>query len=131
MTDITPVPGEHVAPATKNPLLSDEWYTRLEYTARVILPGIATLYLALSTLWSFPNGPQVVGTIVAVDTFLGVFIGYAQKTYDASDAAFQGAINVMTSPEGAKIFSLDLNSDPEQLDTLNKVTFKVNTQSTS
>jgi Putative phage holin Dp-1 len=115
----------------KNPMLSDEWYKRLEYIARVILPALATLYLALSTLWKLPAGPEVVGTIVALDTFLGLFIGYAQKSYDASDFKYDGSIDVAQNPEGAKVFSLNLNGDPLELEALPKVTFKVNTQQTS
>jgi hypothetical protein len=117
--------GDHevVVPQSKNPWLSDKTYTKLEYLARVVLPALATLYLALGTLWSFPYGPQVVGTIVAIDTFLGVFIGFAQKSYDASDAAYNGSIVVTKSPDGTALSSLVLDQDPAEL---GKIVLKIN-----
>ena len=122
MSDTT---GDHeiAAPPSKNPLLSDSMYTKLEYLARVVLPALATLYLALATLWTFPYGPQVVGTIVAVDTFLGVFIGFAQKSYDASDAAYNGTIVVTKTPDGTALSSLVLDKDPAEL---GKLVLKIN-----
>lgn len=122
MSDTT---GDHeIAPTPpKNPWLSDSMYTKLEYLARVVLPALATLYLALATLWSFPYGPQVVGTIVAVDTFLGVFIGFAQKSYDASDAAYNGTIVVTKTPDGTALSSLVLDKDPAEL---GKLVLKIN-----
>lgn len=117
MTDTS---GNHeiVEQPVKNPWLSDTMYTKLEYLARVALPALATLYLALGTIWSFPYGPQVVGTIVAVDTFLGVFIGFAQKSYDASDAAYNGSIVVTKSSDGTALSSLILDQDPAELGKL-------------
>ena len=130
MTDTT---GQHevVEPVIKNPLINDVWYKRLEYLGRVVLPGFATMYLALSTLWLLPKGAEVVGTIVAVDTFLGVFLGYAQKTYDASNAAYNGSLDVIPKPDGGTLYSLNLDTQPEALADMSKVTFKINTQETS
>lgn len=130
-TKVSDLPGDHeaVEPKAKNPMLNDKWYAILEYNARVTLPAAAVLYLALSSLWSFPNPAEVVGTIVAIDTFLGVFLGFAQKAYDASDAAYNGSLNILPN-NGGKLFSLDLAGDPNDLETLNKVTFKVNSQLT-
>lgn len=125
MTEYTPE-HELVDPNTpKNPLLSDEWYTRLEWIARVALPSLAALYVALATIWGFPYGPQVVGTVVAVDTFLGLLLGYAQKTYDASDAKYDGEIVVLDSEDGGRTFSLNLDKHPDELAEMSKVVFKV------
>lgn len=102
----------------RNPWLSDKAYTILEWMARVLLPAIATLYLALATLWEFSYGPQVVGTIVAVDTFLGVFIGMAQKAYDASDSGYNGEITVTPVGDGSMLSGLVLDQDPAELQKL-------------
>lgn len=125
MTDITPPPVR----APMNPLLSDAWYLRLEYLGRIVLPALATLYLALSSLWNFPRGPEVVGTIVAIDTFLGLFLGYAQKTYDNSglkESGYDGSMDIVQTADGVRTFTLNLNGDPEALMSQNKVVFKVN-----
>jgi len=126
MTDSTL--GEHEIPPEKNPLLNDKVYTVLELAARVWLPALATLYLALATLWHFPGGPEVVGTIVALDTFLGVFIGVAQKSYDASSAAYNGTIDVTPGDAGAALSNLVLDKDPGDM---SKLVLKVNTVPTS
>jgi hypothetical protein len=112
--------GAHEAPEIpiKNPLLSDRQYVVLEWAARVLLPSLATLYLALATLWALPYGPQVVGTIVALDTFLGVFIGLAQKTYDQSEAAYNGTITATPGPDGTMLSELVLDKDPAELQKL-------------
>lgn len=112
--------GQHEIPETtpKNPMLSDSLYTKLEWLARVALPALATLYLALSTIWGFSYGPEVVGTIVAVDTFLGVFIGIAQRSYDDSDAKYNGSIVVTPGPNGSSLSELVLDKDPSQLSSL-------------
>ena len=40
------------------------------------------LYFALAGIWSLPYGEQVVGTITAVDTFLGVILGISTSQYN-------------------------------------------------
>ena len=47
-----------------------------------ILPAAGTLYFALAGIWSLPYGEQVVGTITAVDTFLGVILGISTSQYN-------------------------------------------------
>jgi hypothetical protein len=117
--------AEHEAPATKNPMISDSMYTKLEYLARVVLPALAVLYVALASLWGFPNGAAVVGTITALDTFLGVFLGFAQKAYDASPAKYDGNIVIMNTQDGGKTFSLELDKHPDELAQMTQVVFKV------
>ena len=54
----------------------------LKWIAMYLLPAVGTLYFALSGIWGFPYGEQVVGTITAVDTFLGVILGISTATYN-------------------------------------------------
>jgi hypothetical protein len=117
--------GAHEVPV-KNPLLNDRTYTILEWVARVLLPGVATLYAALGALWGWPNVSQVVGTIVAVDTFLGLFLGLAQKSYDNSTAKYDGNIIVLDTQDGGKTFSLELDKNPDDLAQMDSIKFKVN-----
>lgn len=50
-------------------------YDILKWIAQVVLPALGTLYFALSGIWGFPYGEQVVGTLIAIDTFLGIILG--------------------------------------------------------
>ena len=62
--------------------LSNKVYDALKWIAMYLLPAVGTLYFALSGIWGFPYGEQVVGTITAMDTFLGVILGISTATYN-------------------------------------------------
>ena len=55
--------------------MSNKVYDILKFIAQVVLPALGTLYFALAGIWNWPLGEQVVGTITAIDTFLGVLLG--------------------------------------------------------
>ena len=63
--------------------LSNEMYDLIRYIADMILPAVGTLYFALSGIWNFPYGEQIVGTITAVVAFLDVVLGISKKNYYA------------------------------------------------
>lgn len=56
-------------------------YDFLKWVAQILLPAIGTLYFALANIWGLPNAEQVVGTITALDTFLGVLLGISNSIY--------------------------------------------------
>ena len=61
--------------------ISNKVYDVRKWVAQYFLPAIGTLYFALSTIWGFPYGEQVVGTITAIDAFLGAILGLSSATY--------------------------------------------------
>lgn len=60
---------------------NDRIYDALKWICQIVIPAIATLYFALSGIWGFPYGEQVVGTLTAIDTFLGVCLGISTYQY--------------------------------------------------
>lgn len=62
-------------------LLSDKVYNRLKWVAQYLLPALGTLYFALASIWGLPCGEQIVGTIAAINTFLGVILGISTNAY--------------------------------------------------
>ena len=62
--------------------MSNKVYDVLKFIAQVVLPALGTLYFALAGIWGFPYGEQIVGTITAVDTFLGVLLGISTAQYN-------------------------------------------------
>ena len=56
-------------------------YDILKTVCTIILPALATLYASLSGIWGFPYTEQVVGTITAVDLFIGAIIGISSANY--------------------------------------------------
>lgn len=67
--------------------LSNKAYDVLKWIAQILLPAIGTLYFALSGIWGFPYAEAIVGTITAVDTFIGVLLGISNAQYKKSDSA--------------------------------------------
>jgi hypothetical protein len=61
--------------------MSNKMYDVLKWLAMVLLPAVATLYFALAGIWGFPHGEEIVGTITAIDTFLGVLLGISSSQY--------------------------------------------------
>lgn len=68
-------------------MLSNKLYDTLKFIAQIILPGLATLYMALSKIWGFPFGEAVVGTITAVVAFLGLVLRISTVEYNAKSNA--------------------------------------------
>ena len=62
--------------------MNNKTYDILKYIAQIVLPAIGTLYFALAGIWGFPYGEEIVGTITAVDTFLGVILGISSANYN-------------------------------------------------
>ena len=62
--------------------LSNKVYDVLKWIALYLLPGLGTLYFALAGIWGFPYGEEVVGTLTAIDTFLGVLLGISSAEYN-------------------------------------------------
>ena len=61
--------------------MSNRMYDILKWVAQVFLPALGTLYFALAATWGLPYAEQVVGTITAADTFLGVLLGISSASY--------------------------------------------------
>lgn len=61
--------------------MSNKVYDILKYIAQIILPALATLYFALAGIWGFPYGEEIVGTITAIDTFLGCILKLSADNY--------------------------------------------------
>jgi TRAP-type uncharacterized transport system fused permease subunit len=59
----------------------------LKYIAQIVLPALGTLYFALANIWGLPYGEQIVGTITAIDAFLGVLLGISSNTYKLNESS--------------------------------------------
>mgnify|MGYP001343429158 CR=1 FL=1 len=65
--------------------LNNKLYDAFKWVAQFLLPGLATLYFALSNVWDLPYTEQIVGTIVAFDVFLGVILGISNIQYQSAE----------------------------------------------
>ena len=61
--------------------MSNKVYDILKELAQIWLPAIATLYFTLASIWGFPYAEQIVGTISAIDVFLGAVLKISTINY--------------------------------------------------
>ena len=78
-----------------NMKMSNKLYDILKYIAQIVLPAAGALYFALAKIWGFPYGTEIVGTISAVDAFLGALLKvstdqYYKETDPPSDEGGEG-----------------------------------------
>lgn len=103
--------------------MNNKLYDFLKYLALIALPALGTLYFTLAGIWNLPAAEQVVGSIVAIDTFLGVLLGISSTKYNSATA--KGTLAVHETGD-KKTFSLELDGDPEyELQGKDQVVFRV------
>ncbi|MBQ6721515.1 MAG: phage holin [Clostridia bacterium] len=76
--------------------LTNKVYDVLKFVAQILLPALGTLYFALAKIWGFPYATEIVGTISAVDAFLGALLGISTANYNKEQA------EVMKEPPDAE-----------------------------
>jgi hypothetical protein len=102
--------------------LKGKTYDTLKFLAQVGLPAFGTFYFALAGIWGLPGAEQVVGTIVAVDTFLGVLLHISSSAY--SKGIEQGG-EVLINDDQISFQLDDTKTDIDKLGDKNEVRFKV------
>lgn len=61
--------------------MSNKTYDILKWVAQILLPALGAFYFALAKIWGLPYSNEVVGTITAVDAFLGALLGISTIQY--------------------------------------------------
>ena len=61
--------------------MSNKVYDILKWVAQILLPAIGTLYFALAAIWNLPFAEEIVGTITAIDAFLGAILKISSDSY--------------------------------------------------
>jgi len=85
-------------------------YDFLKALAQLWIPGLATLYFTIAEIWHLPYGPEVVGTLTAIDTFLGVILRISTGKYvPPSDG--QLIVDESDPDKGRLVFNLETPLD--------------------
>lgn len=63
-------------------ILKNSTYDILKWIAQILIPALGTLYYALARFWHLPYPEEIVGTIMALDTFLGCLLGISTLNYE-------------------------------------------------
>lgn len=116
MTSTTPV---------KKSILTNEIYDVLKFIAQILIPALGTLYFALAAIWHLAAPEQVIGTLTALDVFLGVLLGLSTSSYNKSDSAFDGSLVVDTTNPQKDLYSLELSTPLHELSGKNAISLKV------
>lgn len=61
--------------------MKNKTYDVLKFIAQIVLPALGALYFALSQIWGLHYGEEIVGTITAIDAFLGAILGISSINY--------------------------------------------------
>lgn len=69
--------------------MNNRTYDILKWIAQILLPALGTLYFVIAGIWGLPFAEQIVGTIAAVDTFLGVILGISSYRYEKNKNPYQ------------------------------------------
>lgn len=62
--------------------MSNKLYDALKWVAQILLPALGTLYFGIAKIWGLPYSEEIVGTITAVDLFLGAILGISTIQYN-------------------------------------------------
>lgn len=124
MSDNEEKPAVGEPPPTARVWFSNRTYDRLMFLAQVLLPALGTLYFTLSPMWGLPKADEVVGSITAIDAFLGLILAAGKRQYKNSDSRFDGVVTVEDNhEEGTSQVGFRVN--PDSLTLKDEVTLKV------
>lgn len=86
--------------------MQNKTYDVLKFMAQIVLPALATLYFALANIWGLPYVEEVVGTITAIDAFLGAILGISTSKYkkELSDPEY---LTVLEQQKGRPLEMVD------------------------
>lgn len=101
---------------------SNKFYNLLKPIALIWLPGAATLYAAVAGIWHLGAVEQVVGTISAIDTFLGAALHLSSSSYTPPS---DGKLVVDKTDPAKDTYSLELTTPVEELAGKKAITLKV------
>lgn len=62
--------------------MSNRLYDFLKFIAMIVLPALGTLTFAIFQIWNIPYCEQIIGTISAIDVFLGTILGISSIKYN-------------------------------------------------
>ena len=102
--------------------LKNGTYNVLKFIALVFLPALATAYFAVAAIWHLPHTEQVIGTISAVDTFLGALLHVSTKSYSPPT---NGALKVDLSDPAKETYTLDVTTPIEDIKKLSHLVLAV------
>ena len=125
MSTESPIPTPETSVTKPDHLLTNAQYDLLKKIVQLGLPAFGALYAGLANIWGFPNGDAVVGSIALLTVFLGVVLGFSSRSYDSSEAKYDGALVVDTTDPTKDVYRFELNQPLQELTAGQNLTIKV------
>lgn len=100
------------------------WYDRTKFVAQILLPALGSLYFGLAGIWNLPYAQQIVGTVVVLDTFLGIILGISTNSYNKSEEKYSGVIEVKEDDDKVRYLA-GIREGVDDLVDKGEATFKV------
>lgn len=62
--------------------LPDKLYDILKWVTMIVLPAVATAYVGLAAIWSWPYADEIAKTTAVICTLLGALLGISTAEYN-------------------------------------------------
>lgn len=62
--------------------LPDKLYDILKWVTMIVLPALATAYVGLAAIWSWPYADEIAKTTAVICTLLGALLGISTAEYN-------------------------------------------------
>jgi hypothetical protein len=105
--------------------MNNKTYNFLKAVAQIWLPALGTLIFAITDIWHLAHGAQIVGTVTAIDAFLGVGLGISSSKYYSGDKPYAGDLLIDTTNPLKDVHRIALNRPVEDLHGMDSVLLKV------
>ena len=100
--------------------LTNKAYDVLKWIALILLPALGALYFALAKIWQLPYSEEIVGTITAIDAFLGALLGISTKNYQG-----EGSLLVNETDPEEETFTIALHEDLKDILSRDSIVLRV------
>lgn len=95
---------------------------QLERFASFVSPTAATIYFILSEIFGLPAAIIVLGVLAITSSIIGTFL-LIQKGRHQDD--YDGSIVISENENGGKLFSIEVNGEPLDMEFKDEVLFKI------
>lgn len=104
-----------MAESKSNFFLSNKLFDRLKFIAQILLPALGTLCFTIGGIWNLEHTTEVVGTITAIDLFLGAILKISTTQYFKSGKNFDGDVNITPLEGGDDRVQFAFDQDPRDV----------------
>ncbi|MET0786520.1 MAG: phage holin [Paenisporosarcina sp.] len=107
--------------------MNERTYNVIKMLSRLIFPTIGSIYFGLAKIYDLPNELLVIGVIIILALICGIILQIYSNRYNPK-ILFHGQIVVIENEDGNKVFSLELEKNPDEIASMDSITFKVTDQ---